>query len=134
MAAAAPLPGLGEIHKTIALYAHLLDDHDADNWSKLFAQDGRLVLATAEHTGRSALKEAVEAMWATDPERRIVHFCTTSVVRADTDTATAETEISEYEPLGEGAWQARGHGRYYDRLVRDSSRWLIQERRIAWPL
>src|ERR1043166_4139065 len=36
MAAAAPLPGTGEIHKTLALYAHLLDDRDAAHWSRLF--------------------------------------------------------------------------------------------------
>lgn len=134
MAGAAPLPGLGEIHKTLALYAHFLDDHDADNWSKLFASDGKLILSAGEFTGRDAIKDAIQAMWARSPERRIVHFCTTSVVRANGNTATAETEISEYEPAGEGAWQSRGHGRYYDRLVRENARWLFRERRIQFPI
>src|SRR5262249_9484119 len=127
MAAAAPLPGAGEIHKTLALYAHFLDDHDSDNWSRLFAPDGKLILPMGESTAGGAIHDTIEGMWARRPDRRLVHFCTTSVVRADANTATAETEVSEYEPAGEGTWQARGHGRYYDRLVRDNARWLIQE-------
>jgi hypothetical protein len=134
MAAATPLPGIGEINKTLALYANFLDDHDAENWSKLFASDGRLVLPNREAVGRSEIKDMIEGVWARNPDRRVVHFCTTSMVRADTDTATAETEVSEYEPADEGAWQALGHGRYYDRLVRAHGRWLIQERRVKYPL
>jgi uncharacterized protein (TIGR02246 family) len=134
MASAAPLPGQGEIHKTLALYAHFLDDHDADNWSKLFAEDGRFCQPGGDVTGRAAIKEHMESMWARNPERRVVHFCTTSVVRADTTTATAETEVSEYEPTDDGPWQCRGHGRYYDHLVQQGGRWLFQERRVQWPL
>ncbi len=134
MASAAPLPGIGEINKTLALYAHFLDDRDSENWSKLFAPDGKFVLSTGEVSGRSAIKDTIEAIWARDPERRVVHFCTTSVVRADGDTATAETEVSEYEQAGERSFQALGHGRYYDRLVHDNGRWLIQERRVKYPL
>src|SRR5262249_54497723 len=134
LAASAPLPGGGEIARTLALYAHFLDDHDSENWSKLFVADAKFVLGGAECTGRGAIKELVESQWANHPERRIVHFCTTSVVRAESTTATAETEVSEYEPTTDGAWQSRGHGRYYDRLVRSGDRWLIQERRIKFPL
>ena len=111
-----------------------IDDHDADNWSKLFAPDATFSLTSGSFTGRAAIKDAIQAMWSRNPERRIVHFCTTSVVRADGDAATAETEISEYEPAGEAAWQCRGHGRYHDRLVRDGARWLIQERRVQFPI
>ena len=134
MAAAAPLPGAGEIHKTLALYAQLLDDHDADSWSKLFASDAIFSLASGSATGREAIKDMIQTMWARNPERRIVHFCTTSAIRVDGETATAQTEISEYEPAGEAAWQCRGHGRYHDRLVRSGARWLIQERRVQFPL
>jgi ketosteroid isomerase-like protein len=134
MAAAAPLPGIGEINKTLALYAHFLDDHDAENWSKLFAEDARFILPSAEYTGRAAIEDFARANWARHPDRRVVHFCTTSVVRPDSETATADIEVSEYEPAGPGAWQARGHGRYYDRLIRQGARWLIQERRVKFPL
>ncbi len=134
LAAAPPLPGTGEIYKTIALYAHFLDDHDADNWSNLFAPDAKLSMPAGELTGRDAIKNTIRATWARDPDQRVIHFCTTSVVRANVDTATAETEVSEYEPAGEGAFQSRGHGRYYDRLVRHGARWLFQERRIQFPL
>jgi len=134
LAAAAPLPGVGEINKTLALYAHLLDDHDSENWSKLFAPDAKFSLSSGEFIGRAAIKDAIESMWARNPERRVVHFCTTSVIRADSTTATAQTEVSEYEPAADGAWQSRGHGRYYDRLACDNDRWLIQERRVDWPI
>jgi uncharacterized protein (TIGR02246 family) len=134
LAAAAPLPGIGEIHKTLALYAHFLDDRDSENLSKLFAPDANFVLAGAAFAGRDAIKDGVESMWASNPEHKVAHFCTTSVVRADAASATAETEVSEYEPAADGSWQSRGHGRYYDRLVRAGGRWLIQERRVRWPL
>jgi ketosteroid isomerase-like protein/3-phenylpropionate/cinnamic acid dioxygenase small subunit len=134
MAAAAPLPGSGEINKTLALYAHFLDDHDAENWSQLFAPDARFTLASGEITGRQAIKDTIESMWANNPERRIVHFCTSSVLRAEATTAAAETEISEYEAAADGTWQCRGHGRYYDQLVSSGGRWLIQERRVRFPM
>ena len=85
-----------EIYKTIALYAHFLDDHDADNWSNLFAPDAKLSMPAGELTGRDAIKNTIRATWARDPDQRVIHFCTTSVVRANVDTATAETEVSEY--------------------------------------
>jgi uncharacterized protein (TIGR02246 family) len=133
LAAAPPLPGVGEIHKTLALYAHFLDDRDADNWSNLFTVDGTLTLRSGALSGRKAIRDAAEQMWARDPERCVIHFCTTSVVRPSGMTATAETEVSEYEPAGDGTWRARGHGRYFDRLVKDEARWLIFERNVDWP-
>jgi hypothetical protein len=134
MAAAAPLPGVAEINKTLALYAHFLDDHDSENWSKLFTPDAKFSLSSGEFVGRATIKQAVESLWAHDPDRKVVHFCTTSVIRVDSTTAEAETEVSEYEPATDGTWQSRGHGRYYDRLVSDNARWLIQERRVDWPM
>jgi hypothetical protein len=134
MAAADPLPGRGEIYKTLALYAHLLDDRDGESWSRLFSPDARLRLPGAEHVGRLAIRASIEEGWATRPDERWLHFCTTSVVHVAGDTATAETEVSEYEPAGAGAWQCRGHGRYHDRLVHVGNRWLFQERRVEFPI
>ena len=98
MAISSPLPGTGELHKALALYAHFLDDHDAENWSKLFAPNGTFNLSSGSFTGREAIKDAIQTMWSRNPERRIVHFCTTSVVRADGDTATAGTRSDNTSP------------------------------------
>ncbi len=134
MAAAPPLPGHGEIYKTLALYAHFLDDHDGEGWSGLFTPDATFITRGGNFAGRPAIRAAIERIWAAQPERRVVHFCTTSVVRATDNTATAETEVSQYEPSGDGAWQCLGHGRYYDRLARDGGRWLFDERRVVFPI
>ena len=134
MAAAPPLPGQGEIHKTLALYAHFLDDRDGENWSRLFAPDAKLRLPNAELVGRAAIRGSIEHMWATRPEERRVHFCTTSIVHAAGETASAETEVAEYAPAGADDWQCCGHGRYHDRLIRVGSRWLFQERWVHFPI
>ena len=99
MAAAPPLSGVGEINKTLALYAHFLDDHDAENWSQFFAARCTFSLAAARSPAARRSRTRSRRCG-----RRIPSAGSSTSARPRWSrglaTATAETEISEYEPAG----------------------------------
>ena len=121
-----------EIRRTLALYAHRHDGHDADGYADLFTSDGSFAGADAEHRGRTAVKSFITRHYQTQPaNRRTKHLCGNSLIDVDGDNATAITDFVAYECLDPGPWQVHTIGQYRDRLVREVDMWRFVERRVV---
>jgi uncharacterized protein (TIGR02246 family) len=120
------------IRRVLALYPHRHDSRDAEGYASLFAKDGRFIGASAEHTGRSAIKSFISDAYRSQPaNRRTKHLCGNSVIDVHGDTANAITDFVAYERFGDGPWQVHAIGQYQDRLVLEEGTWRFAERRVV---
>jgi uncharacterized protein (TIGR02246 family) len=118
------------IRRTLGEYSQRCDDGRFDEWAELFTADARLVLAGTVTEGRDAIKEYMMTVQAAG--RRGMHVTTNSLVDVDVDgdTATATTDYLFVRPTTDGL-AIIAAGRYYDRLIRDETRWRFRERSIT---
>ena len=121
------------VRRTLALYAHRVDNRDAAGWSQLFASDGRFVTPPDEYVGRQALQKFLDELIASwlPLGRRTKHFQTNALIRVDGDAAIARSNVIVYEGFGDGPWQIAGLNNYADRLIRAGDDWLFAERQFS---
>jgi 3-phenylpropionate/cinnamic acid dioxygenase small subunit len=121
-----------QIRRTLALYSRYNDEKDSTAWSRLWTEDGSVMDRSGRYVGRPAIKAFVDGINAANPDRDTLHFCANSAIAVDGDAAEAHTDIvfvsRPTNPTG--AWSVGGINHYTDRLVRQGSEWLFQDRRI----
>ncbi|WP_137161049.1 nuclear transport factor 2 family protein [Blastococcus sp. CCUG 61487] len=114
-----------EIRNLVARYAHLIDDAQVQEWSELFAEDGRMHAFGMPLEGRAALSEWVTGVLA-GPKLRHVMGGTHVVV----DSATEAHGSADMVLLAanEGAWVVAAAPRYVDKYVKTAEGWRFAER------
>lgn len=124
--------GVGEdedrIRRTIAEYSQRCDDGRFGEWSELFAEDGRFVVAGNATQGREPIRTMMEAMLP--PGSRGKHITSNTIIDLHGDRASASTDYLFVRPSATGPVIVAA-GRYHDRLVREGARWLFEERAIT---
>jgi ketosteroid isomerase-like protein len=116
------------IRRTIAEYSQRCDDGHFDRWAELFTEDARLEFGEQTTEGRAAIKAYMERVQA--PAARGKHITGNTLIDVDGDTAAATTDYLFVRPSA-GGLELIATGRYYDRLVRDGSRWQFSQRAIT---
>ena len=114
-----------KIRQTIARFCHFTDKGDFDNWVRLFAEDGCIVLMEQEHRGHAALRAFIEL--DQPPELRGMHLTTDSVI----EIAGNEAKVSSnfiFLAEGKTASIVVAAGRYHDTLVAIGEEWLFARR------
>ena len=114
-----------KIRRTIARFCHFTDQGDFDNWVRLFADDGCIVLMGQEHRGHAALRAFIELDQT--PELRGLHLTTDSVI----EIAGNEAKVSSnfiFIAEGKTASVVVAAGRYHDILVSVGDDWLFARR------
>jgi ketosteroid isomerase-like protein len=114
-----------KIRGTIARFCHCTDTGDFDNWVRLFADDGCIVLMGQEHRGPAALRAFIEV--DQPPAARGLHLTTDSVI----DIADGEARVSSnFIFVADGLTSSVivASGRYHDVLVRRGDQWLFARR------
>lgn len=114
-----------KIRRTIARFCHFTDKGDFDNWVRLFAEDGCIVLMGHEHRGHAALRAFIEL--DQPPELRGLHLTTDSVI----EIAGNEAKVSSnfiFVAQGKTASVVVATGRYHDVLVELGEEWLFARR------
>ena len=114
-----------KIRKTIAQFCHFTDKGEFDNWVRLFADDGCIVLMGQEHRGHAALHAFIEL--DQPPELRGMHLTTDSVI----EIAGNEAKVSSnfiFVADGKTASLIVAAGRYHDILVEVGEKWLFARR------
>ena len=119
------------IRRLITVYSQLLDDGRWDEWGELFTDDAVFTVWDQAYTGR---KEIVDAISGMQPEQPGKHVAFATVLDLDGDRALAWTDFVVLADTGPGQW-GRSYAvataaRYYDRLVRDGTRWRFARRDI----
>ena len=117
-----------QVRRTIAAYSQHCDDGRFDQWSELFAEDARLVVAGRTNAGRPDIRRYMESVQP--PEARGKHITSNSLVEVDGDSAVARTDYLFVRAGTEGLTLVAA-GRYHDQLVRDGSRWRFRRREIT---
>jgi 3-phenylpropionate/cinnamic acid dioxygenase small subunit len=121
-----------EIRRTLALYSRHNDEKDSTTWSELWTEDGSVTDRSGTYVGRADIKRFVDGINEANPDRDTLHFCANSVIALDGDTAQAHTDIVFVSRATNpaGPWTAGNINHYTDRLARQGSKWLFQQRRI----
>jgi 3-phenylpropionate/cinnamic acid dioxygenase small subunit len=114
------------IRRTLAEYAHLLDDGRFDEWELLYTADARFHVMGRTYEGRAAARGFMEQYQGA--ENRGKHICVNSVIDVDGGRATA---VTDYIFITQ-AREILSAGRYHDVLVREPDRWRFAERRIVF--
>lgn len=117
-----------QIRRTLGEYSQCCDDGRFQEWSDLFAEDARLILAGQTTEGRGAIRALMEAIQPEGARGR--HITSHSLVDVDGDTATASTDYLFVRPTPDGLTLV-ATGRYHDQLIRDGSRWRFRQRAIS---
>jgi uncharacterized protein (TIGR02246 family) len=121
-----------QIRQLLATYAHRLDDRDAEGYSQVFSHDATLVRARGISTGREAIKQSIQEIFAEySVDKLTKHLCASSIILIAGATAQATSDVVGYERIGSGPWQVVSVGRYVDRLVREDDKWLLSKRRTV---
>ena len=117
------------IRNTIARFCQNLDSRRFVEWSETFTEDG----VFNQLNGRAAILNMIlGGELATKPELRRQHAVTNSIIDVTGDTATATSDLSMYDRVGDGPITVQT-GRYYDRLARQpNGDWLFTQRRLEW--
>lgn len=118
-----------EIRNTIARYCMLCDDGRFEEWSELFAPDGRFAVMGSVHEGREDIRTFIEE--SMPPEVRGKHVSMNTVIEVDGwgGTASAWTDFI-FVSSGRDILTA---GRYHDELVRSGDkRWRFTLREIVF--
>jgi uncharacterized protein (TIGR02246 family) len=119
------------VRRLVLLYSQLLDDTRYDEWEDLFTADAVLTVWGNTYTGRTAIREGIEAM---TPERPGKHVAYATVADFDGDEAWAWTDFTALADSGAGQW-GRSYvvatvARYYDHVVRRGGQWMFARRQI----
>jgi len=127
-----------DIRALIEAYASFADARNAEAVSKLFADDGELLVwleptapEPSVRRGRSAIAEAIGFL---DRFHHTQHVIASSVIDIDPDAATghAETECTAHHLSGDGAdrtdWTV--YLRYSDDFTRIDGQWLFARREL----
>jgi 3-phenylpropionate/cinnamic acid dioxygenase small subunit len=114
-----------KIRKAIAMFCHLTDTGDFDNWVRLFVDDGCFVLMGQEHCGHRALRAFIEE--DQPPERRGMHLTTDSVISIAAGQARVSSNFI-FVATGTRANVVVATGRYHDVLVPRGEEWLFFRR------
>jgi len=117
-----------QVRRTIAAYSQHCDDGRFDQWSDLFTDDARLVVAGRTTDGRDDIRSYMESVQP--PEARGKHITANCLVEVDGDAAVARTDYLFVRAQPEGLTLV-ATGRYLDQLVRDGSRWRFRQREIT---
>lgn len=113
------------ISRLIALYSHLLDDQDYENWIQLFTDDGLLVVGGVEHRGRDAIKAFVASIQPHPPGK---HFMGLPVInQLDGTTAHAWCDMVMLLPSSTGV-DTVAMCRYHDVVVCVDGEWKFSHR------
>ena len=114
-----------EIHNLVARYAHLIDDAQIQEWSELFAENGRMEAFGMPLEGRAALAEWVAGVLS-GPKLR--HMIAGTDVVVDSATEAHGTVDTILLAAVEGSWVLAGAPRYVDRYVKTAGGWRFAER------
>ena len=118
-----------QILRTLAEYGQWCDDGRFDEWSGLFTDDARLVVAGQTTEGRDAITAYMSTVQADG--RRGMHVTSNAVVDLNGDgTATAASDYLFVRPTDSGPVIVAA-GRYRDELVHDGDRWRFRSRTIS---
>jgi ketosteroid isomerase-like protein len=118
-----------QIRNTLGRFCQVLDSRRFEDWSATFAPDGTF---NRLHGRPAILDMIVHGELATQPDLHRQHAVTNSVIEVDGDTATATSDLTMYDRVGDGPVTVR-LGRYHDRLARQpDGQWLFAERRLDW--
>ena len=123
-----------------AEYLFALDWGDAEAYSALFAEDGRLEWARGTAVGPAAIREEVKkyldvirAVYADSSGKPVTlrHFITNQAIYVDGDRAEGRVYWFEVANNGPGHTPAIGsYGHYEDRLRKVDGKWRFVSRRI----
>jgi uncharacterized protein (TIGR02246 family) len=116
------------IRRTISEYSQRCDDGRFQEWSELFTEDGRFVVAGNATQGREPIRQMMAAMLP--PGSRGKHITSNTIVDIDGDRAASTTDYLFVRPAPTGPVIVAA-GRYRDRLVRDGTSWRFEERSIT---
>lgn len=116
------------IRNTFARYCQAIDDRSADDLAELFSEDGIWITPGATHQGRDEIRGRVLSLDAPLAHRQVKHITVNSVIEVAGDRASAVSDFIVVQQRSAGGVVLRV-GRYHDRLVRTSGRWLVAERR-----
>lgn len=120
---------VARITRTLASYAHALDDGRTDDAVAAFLPDGVSVLpGYGAIQGHDALRSAYASMKPTAPQRHVV----SNIEVTDLDGSSA-TVLSDLVVLGkrDGRWAVLFVGRYADRLRAEGEAWLFESRDLT---
>jgi hypothetical protein len=114
-----------EIRQTISLYCQLLDDQRYDELLTLFTEDAMFYWNGNWARGRDAMRAELPTTQL--PRGQSRHLPYGPVIRLDGDSATVWTDIVVTVHLPDERAFIGWAGRYHQRFVRRSDRWLIRE-------
>jgi 3-phenylpropionate/cinnamic acid dioxygenase small subunit len=110
-----------EIHRVLADYGHVVDDHDWDRAEEVFTPD-----VTFDAGAGGTVLHGIGEIVATFKGRNFyAHITTNTTLREESDTAVA----AHSKFIGFPTEGAPVTGDYYDRLVRTSAGWRLHQRR-----
>jgi uncharacterized protein (TIGR02246 family) len=119
------------IRLTLTRYVRYADERDADGWSGLFSEDARFTPRGGRlYEGREAIRAWFVQLFRDRPDNRSVHLCGNHEILVDGDTALAASDVVVFESDADQPWGVHQVNRYFDRLVRRDTTWLLAERRI----
>jgi hypothetical protein len=114
-----------EIRNLVARYAHLVDDAQVQEWSELFAEEGRMEAFAMPLEGRPALVEWINGVLS-GPKLR--HMIAGAHVVVDSATEAHGAVDTILLAAVEGSWILAGAPRYTDRYVKTDGGWRFAER------
>ncbi len=114
-----------DIRKALALYAHYADDLNAEDWVKLFTEDGVIVCGPKRLHGHAELRAWIAKVHSGP---KLLHMMTNAAITIDTPT-TARVEVDMGLLRAEGSrWVLVSSPRYSDKLVKTAEGWKFLER------
>ena len=118
------------VRRTLAAYAHALDDGRTDDVVATFCVDGAIDMGDlGSFTGHDELRSAY-ARWV--PRARQRHLVlNTYITEWDDDEAEAISDVV-FLLEREGAWGVQVVGRYHDVLRHEHGTWRFQSRRAVF--
>jgi ketosteroid isomerase-like protein len=123
------LEDLAAIQQLFIDYGRYLDAGDFDRYSKLFAEDGEVLLGPM---GRATGPDAIRSLMASQLGDRVgstYHLITSPMITLGGDTATSSTMWSVFAGDESGAPVVTMVGRHEDDLVRTADGWRFRRRR-----
>ncbi len=116
------------VRRVVARYSHLVDDRDFDAVTELFTEDGKVIVAGEQHTGRSAIKA-----WLEHTPTPLQHQVTNVVVSngAQSGNAHAVCDLVLLRKADNG-WSVLATGRYHDTLVGEGRDMRFTQRIITF--
>ena len=118
------------IRRTIAAYAHALDDGRTDDVVATFCPGGAIdIPGLGHHEGHDALRAAYAGWAPRVPQRHLV--LNTHIVRWGEDEVRAVSDVV-FLLMDERGWRVQLVGRYDDVLHHDDGTWRFHHRRAEF--